>query len=62
MVELLTYILPWFGLIDSLSTIPPLVLFLILEMPMFTDFERFQRFIIAVALIVLALDLFYWRP
>jgi hypothetical protein len=29
---------------------------------MFTDFERFERFIIAVALIVLALDLFYWRP
>jgi hypothetical protein len=29
---------------------------------MFTDFERFQRFVIAVALIVLALDLFYWRP
>jgi hypothetical protein len=29
---------------------------------MFTDFERFSRFIIAIALIVLALDLFYWRP
>lgn len=29
---------------------------------MFTDFERFQRFIIAIALVVLALDLFYWRP
>jgi hypothetical protein len=28
---------------------------------MFSDFERFQRFIIALALIVLALDLFYWR-
>ena len=40
----------------------PLVLFLLLEMPMFSDFERFERFIIAIALIVLALDLFYWRP
>lgn len=29
---------------------------------MFTDFERFQRFIIVLALIVLVLDLFYWRP
>jgi hypothetical protein len=29
---------------------------------MFSAFERFQRFIIALALIVLALDLFYWRP
>lgn len=29
---------------------------------MFTDFERLSRFIIALALIVLALDLFYWRP
>ena len=29
---------------------------------MFSDFDRFQRFIIALALIVLALDLFYWRP
>jgi hypothetical protein len=29
---------------------------------MFSDFDRFQRFIIAIALIVLALDLFYWRP
>jgi|APGre2960657373_1045057.scaffolds.fasta_scaffold20704_2 hypothetical protein len=29
---------------------------------MFSDFERFQRFIIAIALVVLALDLFYWRP
>lgn len=29
---------------------------------MFSDFERFERFIIAIALIVLALDLFYWRP
>lgn len=29
---------------------------------MFTDFERFQRFLIALALIVLVLDLFYWRP
>lgn len=29
---------------------------------MFTDFERYQRFIIAIALIVLALDLTYWRP
>jgi hypothetical protein len=29
---------------------------------MFSDFERFQRFIIALALIVLALDLWYWRP
>lgn len=40
----------------------PLVLFLLLEMPMFSDFERVQRLIIALALIVLALDLFYWRP
>ena len=29
---------------------------------MFTDFERFQRFIIVLALVVLVLDLFYWRP
>jgi hypothetical protein len=29
---------------------------------MFSDFERFQRFIIAIALVVLALDLLYWRP
>ena len=29
---------------------------------MFTDFERFQRLIIALALVVLALDLLYWRP
>jgi hypothetical protein len=29
---------------------------------MFTTIERFQRLIIAIALIVLALDLFYWRP
>jgi len=29
---------------------------------MFNDFERFERFLLAVALIVLALDLFYWRP
>jgi hypothetical protein len=29
---------------------------------MFSDFQRFQRFIIAIALIVLALDLWYWRP
>lgn len=29
---------------------------------MFTAFERFQRLLIALALIVLALDLFYWRP
>jgi hypothetical protein len=29
---------------------------------MFSDFDRFQRLIIAVALIVLALDLLYWRP
>lgn len=29
---------------------------------MFTGFERFQRFIIVLALIVLVLDLFYWRP
>lgn len=40
----------------------PFVLFLLLEMPMFSDFERVQRLIIALALIVLALDLFYWRP
>jgi len=29
---------------------------------MFTTFERFWRLIIALALIVLVLDLFYWRP
>jgi hypothetical protein len=29
---------------------------------MFTNFERIQRLLIAIALIVLALDLFYWRP
>ena len=29
---------------------------------MFTNFERFERLIIVLALIVLALDLFYWRP
>jgi hypothetical protein len=29
---------------------------------MFSDFDRFQRLIIAIALIVLALDLLYWRP
>jgi hypothetical protein len=29
---------------------------------MFSDFDRFQRFIIAIAMIVLALDLWYWRP
>lgn len=29
---------------------------------MFTQWERFERFVIALALIVLALDLFYWRP
>jgi len=29
---------------------------------MFTFFERVQRLIIALALIVLALDLSYWRP
>jgi hypothetical protein len=56
------YFLPCVGVIDKLSTIPPTCVISLLEMPMFTDFERFQRFIIAIALIVLALDLFYWRP
>jgi hypothetical protein len=29
---------------------------------MFTTLERFWRFILALALVVLALDLLYWRP
>jgi hypothetical protein len=29
---------------------------------MFTPWERFERLILALAIIVLALDLFYWRP
>jgi hypothetical protein len=29
---------------------------------MFTPWERLERLLIALALIVLALDLFYWRP
>jgi hypothetical protein len=29
---------------------------------MFTKWERFERFILALAIIVLALDLYYWRP
>lgn len=62
MVELLMYFLPRVELSTSCRLFHSLVLFLLLEMPMFTDFERFQRFIIALALIVLALDLFYWRP
>lgn len=56
------YFLPWSDLSTTCRLFRPLVLFLILEMPMFTDFERVQRLIIALALIVLALDLFYWRP
>ena len=29
---------------------------------MFTPWERFERFILVLAIIVLALDLLYWRP
>jgi hypothetical protein len=29
---------------------------------MFTPWERFERFVLVLAVIVLALDLFYWRP
>jgi hypothetical protein len=29
---------------------------------MFTPWERLERLILALAIIVLALDLFYWRP
>jgi hypothetical protein len=29
---------------------------------MFTNWERFERLLLAVALIVLVLDLYYWRP
>ena len=29
---------------------------------MFTPWERFERFILVLALIVLVLDLYYWRP
>jgi len=29
---------------------------------MFTKWERFERLLLALALIVLALDLYYWRP
>ena len=29
---------------------------------MFTPWERLERLILALAVIVLALDLFYWRP
>jgi hypothetical protein len=29
---------------------------------MFTKWERLERLLIALALIVLALDLLYWRP
>lgn len=29
---------------------------------MLTPWERFERFIFALALVVLALDLYYWRP
>jgi hypothetical protein len=29
---------------------------------MFTKWERLERLLIALALIVLALDLYYWRP
>jgi hypothetical protein len=56
------YFPPQVGLIDSLSTIPPSCVVSFIGDAMFTDFERFERFIIAVALIVLVLDLFYWRP
>jgi hypothetical protein len=56
------YFLPQVGLIDILSTIPAPCVVSFIGDAMFTDFERFERFIIAVALIVLVLDLFYWRP
>jgi hypothetical protein len=29
---------------------------------MFTKWELFERLLLALALIVLALDLYYWRP
>lgn len=29
---------------------------------MFTPWERFERLILVLAIIVLALDLYYWRP
>ena len=29
---------------------------------MFTKWERFERLLLALAIVVLALDLFYWRP
>lgn len=29
---------------------------------MFTKWERLERLLLALALIVLALDLYYWRP
>ena len=29
---------------------------------MFTPWERLERLILALAVIVLVLDLFYWRP
>jgi hypothetical protein len=29
---------------------------------MFTKWERIERLLLALALIVLALDLYYWRP
>ena len=29
---------------------------------MFTPWERLERLILALAVIVLALDLYYWRP
>jgi hypothetical protein len=57
------YFFPWFRILrHPVDYSKSLVSFLLLEIPMFTDFERFSRFIIALALIVLALDLFYWRP
>jgi hypothetical protein len=29
---------------------------------MFTPWERFERLILVLAILVLALDLYYWRP
>jgi hypothetical protein len=29
---------------------------------MFTPWERFERLILALAIVVLVLDLYYWRP
>jgi hypothetical protein len=29
---------------------------------MFTKWERFERLLLALAIVVLALDLYYWRP